>query len=67
MKLDEARSEYVKLLRDTEELTPELLAMAKESFTEGWVQCEQNNVIGHLNKVIIEQAAKIEQLQKDNR
>lgn len=39
--LDEARSAYIKLLKDTEELTPELLAMAKESFTEGWVQCER--------------------------
>jgi oligoendopeptidase F len=32
---------YIKLLKDTEELSPEMIAMARESFKEGWVQCER--------------------------
>lgn len=32
----EACKAYVKLLKDTEELTPEQIALARESFNEGW-------------------------------
>jgi len=38
--LAEERSKYIKLLKDTEGLTPEQRSLAAESFTEGWVQCE---------------------------
>jgi hypothetical protein len=36
----EARDAYIKLLKATEELTPEQLYLARESFNEGWLQCE---------------------------
>jgi hypothetical protein len=36
----EARDAYIKLLKDTEELTAEQLHLARESFDEGWLQCE---------------------------
>lgn len=39
-RLSEECSKYAKLLKDTEELSPEMLAIAKEAFTEGWIQCE---------------------------
>jgi len=39
--LEIARSDYIKLLKQNEqELTPTELALARESFTEGWIQCE---------------------------
>ena len=34
--LREARAAYVKLLKNTEELDREQLALASESFSEGW-------------------------------
>lgn len=36
----EACNAYIKLLRDTEELTVEQRYLARESFNEGWLQCE---------------------------
>lgn len=39
----EARDAYMKLLKDTEELPPEELHLARESFNEGWLQCELAN------------------------
>lgn len=36
----EACSKYIRLLKDVEELTQEELALARESFDEGWQQCE---------------------------
>ena len=36
----EACAEYMKLLKATEELTTEQSALARESFNEGWLQCE---------------------------
>lgn len=36
----EACDAYMKLLRDTEELTMEQRHLARESFNEGWLQCE---------------------------
>jgi hypothetical protein len=41
-KMLEERSKYLKLLKDTEELSQEMRAMASESFTEGWIQCERH-------------------------
>lgn len=49
--LEIARSDYIKLLKQNEQglthvwhtgtqLTPAELALARESFTEGWIQCE---------------------------
>ncbi len=40
-KLSEERSRYIKLLKSTEDLSQEMLYLAKESFTEGWIQCER--------------------------
>lgn len=31
---------YIKLLKHTEELSSEQLALARESFNEGWLQCQ---------------------------
>jgi hypothetical protein len=39
-KRKEASIAYMKLLKDTEELTVEQLYLARESFNEGWLQCE---------------------------
>lgn len=36
----EACTAYMNLLRDTEELTMEQRHLARESFNEGWLQCE---------------------------
>jgi hypothetical protein len=36
----EACDAYMKLLKNTEELTPEQRHLARESFNEGWLQCE---------------------------
>jgi hypothetical protein len=36
----EACDAYMKLLKDTEELSPEQRHLARESFNEGWLQCE---------------------------
>lgn len=37
----EERRRYIKLLKDTEELSQEMLSLASESFNEGWIQCER--------------------------
>jgi hypothetical protein len=39
--LKEACSAYLKLLQDTEDMNSVLIALARESFIEGWVQCER--------------------------
>jgi hypothetical protein len=36
----EACREYIKLLKRTEDLKPEELSLARESFNEGWLQRE---------------------------
>jgi hypothetical protein len=36
----EACDAYMKLLKDTEDLAPEQRHLARESFNEGWLQCE---------------------------
>lgn len=36
----EARRKYMRLLKDTEDTSAELRAIASESFVEGWLQCE---------------------------
>ena len=40
MPINEEASKYIKLLKSTEELNGEQLALARESFVEGWIQCE---------------------------
>lgn len=40
-RLTQERSKYIKLLKDTEDLSQEMRALAAESFTEGWIQCER--------------------------
>ncbi len=40
MKKAEANSAYIRLLKKDEDLTQEQIALAKESFNEGWLQCE---------------------------
>jgi hypothetical protein len=40
-RLAQERSKYIKLLKDTEDLSQEMRALAGESFTEGWIQCER--------------------------
>ena len=40
MSMREACEVYMKLLKDTEELTQEQRHLARESFNEGWLQCE---------------------------
>lgn len=40
MTQQEACSAYIKLLKKHEELTPEELSLARESFNEGWLQRE---------------------------
>lgn len=42
-RMSDERSKYIRLLKDNEELSQEMLAMARESFTEGWRQCERAN------------------------
>lgn len=42
-KQEEARSAYIKLLKHSEDLNAEQLALARESFNEGWLQCELAN------------------------
>jgi len=39
--MNEEASKYIKLLKETEELSQEMRALARESFVEGWVQCER--------------------------
>jgi hypothetical protein len=41
MTQNEACKAYMKLLKD-EDLTPDQRALARESFNEGWLQCELN-------------------------
>lgn len=36
---NEACSTYIKLLKSHEDLKPEELSLARESFNEGWLQC----------------------------
>jgi len=40
MTMQEACSAYIKLIKQHEELTPSELALARESFNEGWLQRE---------------------------
>jgi hypothetical protein len=39
----EACNAYMKMLKETDDLTPELRSIARESFNEGWLQCELNH------------------------
>lgn len=40
MTQQEACSAYIKLLKQSEDLTPEQASLARESFNEGWLQRE---------------------------
>lgn len=40
MSQQEACSAYIKLLKQNEDLTPEQVSLARESFNEGWLQRE---------------------------
>ncbi len=42
--MNEECSLYIRLLKKNEpELSQEMLAIARESFVEGWIQCERAN------------------------
>ena len=40
MDVHQACKDYIKLMKREEDLTPDQLALAKESFKEGWMQAE---------------------------